>query len=332
MLDKCPHSQGLCPLPDDAFLYSNTHSPLYRDTDMQCQQSHWGQHLFGDKVTLLPRGLWTGTMKASHPAHTQPAVLGWWRVEGGWGWGWGVRGITTPCYRSFKTLFRKPPEIAPFTPRTDGAKSLLVTQSHAVNRWSSYWVKDRAGRGGSSSIPAGNNGAAGQECRLQEEGSGRRSMLQHSRAMQALWNWRNWENLFFRMKGGGEEARGCVWGWLSGIKLRLRVLVCESGTAVFVFNLQTRTKRHLPVCTLFAGSEETQPRGLTRIQGPTVTDTRSSSCTKSCTSGTDNFIVDKKKKALQWGFTHREERKPLPLQTAAAPWGHFFIKHFSGYT
>lgn len=242
--------------------------------------------------------------------HT-PSRLCW--ADDGWrgGGGWGVRGITTPCYRSFKTLFRKPPEIAPFTPRTDGAKSLLVTQSHAVNRWSSYWVKDRAGRGGSSSIPAGNNGAAGQECRLQEEGSGRRSMLQHSRAMQALWNWRNWENLFFRMKGGGEEARGCVWGWLSGIKLRLRVLVCESGTAVFVFNLQTRTKRHLPVCTLFAGSEETQPRGLTRIQGPTVTDTRSSSCTKSCTSGTDNFIVDKKKKKHCSEALHTERRENL---------------------
>lgn len=35
-------------------------------------------------------------------------------------------------------------------------------------------MKDRAGRGGSPSIPAGNNGAAGQECCLQEEGSGRR--------------------------------------------------------------------------------------------------------------------------------------------------------------
>lgn len=49
-----------------------------------------------------------------------------------------VRGITTPVDCSFKTLFRKPPEIAPFTPCTDGAKSPLVTQSHAVNRWSGY--------------------------------------------------------------------------------------------------------------------------------------------------------------------------------------------------
>ena len=37
-----------------------------------------------------------------------------------------------------------------------------------------------AGRGGSPSIPTGNNGAAGQECCLQEEGSGRRGMLRHS--------------------------------------------------------------------------------------------------------------------------------------------------------
>lgn len=49
-----------------------------------------------------------------------------------------MRGITTPFQCSFKTPFREPPEIALFTPFTDGAKSPLVTQSHAVNRWSGY--------------------------------------------------------------------------------------------------------------------------------------------------------------------------------------------------
>lgn len=38
-------------------------------------------------------------------------------------------------------------------------------------------MKDRADIGGSSSIPTGNNRAAGQECRLQEAGSGRRGNL-----------------------------------------------------------------------------------------------------------------------------------------------------------
>lgn len=40
--------------------------------------------------------------------------------------------------QQFKALFRKPPEIAPFTPRADGEKSQLVSQSHAVNRWRGY--------------------------------------------------------------------------------------------------------------------------------------------------------------------------------------------------
>lgn len=78
----------------------------------------------------------------------------------------------TTLPQQFKALFRKPPEIAPFTPPPDGEKSQLVTQSHAVNRWRGYRVKDCADRGSSSSIPAGNNGAAGQECRLREAGRG----------------------------------------------------------------------------------------------------------------------------------------------------------------
>lgn len=173
------------------------HTHTDENTDPQCQQSHWGQHLFGDKVTLLPRGLWTGTMKASHPAQTQPAVLVWWLVEGRKGekgelWG----ALQHPTTVAFKALFRKPPEIAPFTPRTDRAKSTLVTQSHAVNRWSCYWVKDLGGRGGSLSIHAGNNGAAGQECCLSEEGSGRRGMLPHSPAVRA---------------SKLEELRECLW-------------------------------------------------------------------------------------------------------------------------
>lgn len=216
ILDKCPHSQGLCPHPDDAFLYSNTHSPFththiytHMHTHMETQ-THSANNPTEGSICLGTR--WPCCLGACEQAQWRPLILHTPSrlccADDGWG-GWVVGGITTPCNCSFKTLFKKPPEIAPFTPCTDGAKSLLVTQSHAVNRWSSYWVKDRAGRGGSPSIPAGNNGAAGQECCLQEEGSGRRGMLRQSRAMRVLWNWRNWENLIW-VTGGGEEARGCM--------------------------------------------------------------------------------------------------------------------------
>lgn len=77
IVDKCPKRQDICPLHDDAFLCSpppNTHT--LANTDTQGQQFQRGQHLFGDKVTLLPGGLWKSTIEASHPAHIQPAVLG----------------------------------------------------------------------------------------------------------------------------------------------------------------------------------------------------------------------------------------------------------------
>lgn len=93
MLDKCPPGRGLCPRPDDAFFTqmpappqhasAHTHAHSFANTDAQRQQFQRGQHLFGDKVTLLPGGLWTSTIEASHPAHTQLAVLGCWWVEKG---------------------------------------------------------------------------------------------------------------------------------------------------------------------------------------------------------------------------------------------------------
>lgn len=52
--------------------------------------------------------------------------------------------------------------------------------------------------------------------------------------------------------------------WLLGIRLGWSGFVRESGTAVFVFNLQTRTKRH-PCVRTFACSEETETPGLTHI-------------------------------------------------------------------
>lgn len=65
-------------------------------------------------------------------------------------------------------------------------------------------------------------------------------------------------------RGGGSWLRARRSGWLPGIRLRWRGLVCESGTAALVFNLQTRTKRH-PCAHTFACSEEAQTRGLTHI-------------------------------------------------------------------
>lgn len=60
----------------------------------------------------------------------------------------------------------------------------------------------------------------------------------------------------FGVTGRGEEARGYVQvAKFPGIRLRWRRIACESGTAVFVFNLQTRRKRHLYAHT-FACSEE----------------------------------------------------------------------------
>lgn len=193
------HSYTQIPTPPLTCKHTDTHSRKHRHTlpTVPVRAAFvWGQ---GDPVAWGPVNKHNGGLSSStHPAGCVGLTMGG---------GWGVRDITTPFYCSFKNLLRKPPEIAPFTPRTDGAKSPLVTQSHAVNRWSSYWVKDRASRGGSLSIPAGNNGAAGQECCLQEEGSGRRGMLWHSQAMWALWNQRNWENPF---SGGRREGRRLV--------------------------------------------------------------------------------------------------------------------------
>lgn len=67
-------------------------------------------------------------------------------------------------------------------------------------------MKDRAGRGGSSSIPTGNNGAAGQECRLQEVGSGREGTCFEAAMPKGTKRILSW------MSGGGSEAHGCVWG------------------------------------------------------------------------------------------------------------------------
>lgn len=65
-------------------------------------------------------------------------------------------------------------------------------------------------------------------------------------------------------RGGGSWLHAKHSGWLPGIRLRWRGLVCESGTEVLVFNLQTRTKRH-PCAQTFACSEETQTNSLTHI-------------------------------------------------------------------
>lgn len=187
------------PLPSSWWCILILKYPLPLYTHAHTQQTHSANNATEGSICLKTR--WPCCLGACEQAQWRPLILHTpsrlcWAGDGWKGEGWGVWGIATPCYCSFKTLFRKPPEMAPFTPCTDGAKSLLVTQSHAVNRWSSYWVKDCAGRGSSPSIPAGNNGAAGQECRLQEK-SGRRGMFRHSWAMQALWNESNWEILFW---------------------------------------------------------------------------------------------------------------------------------------
>lgn len=179
----------------------------------------WGQ---GDPVAWGPVNTHNeGLSSCTHPAGCVGLMTGG---------GAGCEGHHNTLLLQFKTLFRKPPEIAPFTPCTDGEKSLLVTQSHAVNRWCSYWVKDCTGRGGSSSIPAGNNGAAGQECRLQEVGSGRRGERRCSQAMQEAVELR---------KSLSDDGRRVGGSWLPvrhssqllGITLRWWGCGVESGTA-----------------------------------------------------------------------------------------------------
>lgn len=84
-------------------------------------------------------------------------------------------------------------------------------------------MKDRAGGGGSSSIPAGNNGAAGQECRLWEAGSGRR-----------------WSRLFAEGEQDGGEVRGSPSDpEITQVHSRVKGGLCESGTGVFRFKPQT---------------------------------------------------------------------------------------------
>lgn len=176
----------------------NTHTCKHRHTVPTIPERAafvWRQ---GDPVAWgLVKKYNRGLSSCTHPAGcVGPAV----------GKGCDVRGITTPFHCGFKTPIQEAPWDGAFhTARADGAKSLLVTQSHAVNRWSGYWVKERASGGGSPSIPAGNNRAAGQECCLQEEGSGRRCMLWHSQAMWTLWNSTNWEDLLGMScaRGGG---------------------------------------------------------------------------------------------------------------------------------
>lgn len=272
----------------------------------------WGQ---GDPVALGPVNRHNeGLSSCTHPAGCVGLTMGG-EVKGRRVGLW--EASQHPSSAVLKLHSGSPPEIALFTPFTDGAKSPLVTQSHAVNRWSCYWVKDRGSRGGSPSIPAGNNGAAGQECRLQEEGSGRRGVLRHSWAMRALWNRRNWES--FGVTDRGEEARGYVQvAKFPGIRLRWRRIACESGTAVFVFNLQTRTKRH-PYAHTFACSEEntdlqfnihskdshlyslislqTQPR--VKKSGPHFWSKKKRKYRK------------KKKNSVQWCFIDRKARKRL---------------------
>lgn len=264
-------------------MHSNTQiltSPPHTHT--HCQQSHWGQHLFGDKVTLLPRGLWTSTMKASHPAHTHPDD----------GWRGGVGGVSQhPATAVLNPYSGSPLRYPPFTPCTDGAKSPLVTQSHAVNRWSSHWVKDRAGRGGSPSIPAGNNGAAGQECRLQEEGVREEGgMLRHSRAMRALWNWEErresiWDD---GRRGGGVWLGSALGGGGLCVKVGQQCfrLTCKQEQK------QTNKKRHC--AHTFACSQESQLQFNAHFKDNSYG--RLSLCTK-----TDNFTVDA---TLQWGYIH----------------------------
>lgn len=77
-------------------------------------------------------------------------------------------------------------------------------------------MKDRAGRGGSPSIPAGNNGAAGQECCLQEEGVRQEVALggycfeRKSSYVSTLKSRGTERNVFFRMLDVGEEVGGCM--------------------------------------------------------------------------------------------------------------------------
>lgn len=89
-------------------------------------------------------------------------------------------------------------------------------------------MKDRAGRGGSPSIPAGNNGAAGQECCLLEEGSGRRghasaqssyaSALKPEELRESFWD--------DGRRGGGSRLRARHPCWLLGDQTQVEGFLC----------------------------------------------------------------------------------------------------------
>ena len=82
--------------------------------------------------------------------------------------------------------------------------------------------------------------------------------------------------------------------WKRGLFVCVCVCVCESGTAVFVFNLQTRTKSHPCVHTFRVSRGGTDSRFNEHFKDQLLPRLFSSLCTKSCTYGTEKFIVDGK--------------------------------------
>ncbi len=85
--------------------------------------------------------------------------------------------------------------------------------------------------------------------------------------------------------------------------------MCESGTAVFVFNLQTRTKTQPCMHTVCMFRRHTDLWFNAHFKDQLL-QTLAPICAKeSCMTSTENLVVDFKKKHCNEA-EHREERKP----------------------
>lgn len=142
------------------------------------------------------------------------------------------------------------------------------------------------------------------------------------------------EKFFFLSDGrrswGGLRLRASRSSWLPVIRLRWKGIVCVSRTAVFVFNLQTRTETHSCAHT-FACSEQTQTHSLTYFSSTE----RWLNCThffsQKATHETMNLIVGWK--TLQWCYTDRKGKNIYHCKTVKTPWGHFLkMNYWIGYT